>query len=268
MFKLLITAAAAYILVVAFMYVFQRRLMYLPNKAIGTPEQYGLIGFTELFTTTPDGISLQLWYRPADPGFPTVIYYHGNAYNIGNRSGIYGALAGKGFGVLAPSYRGFGKSTGRPSEQGLYTDARAAVAFLAEKHIPPERIILFGESMGTGVAVQMATEYNVGGIVLQAAYMSVVGRAAEIYRYIPVRRLIKDQYDSIGKIPNVKAPLLLCHGELDRTIPISHGKALFAAATSPKHSLFFPHISHNDFDSETISSHVLDFARKYNLIES
>jgi fermentation-respiration switch protein FrsA (DUF1100 family) len=262
-----LTLICLYTALVAGMYVFQRKLMYMPDKAIEAPEQYGLKGFRDLRTKTADGLSIQLWYRPATQGFPTIVYFHGNASNLANRSGIFSALTNVGFGLLAVSYRGYGKSEGEPSEAGLYADARAGIKFLAnDQRIPINQIMLYGESLGTGVAVQMATELPVAGLMLQAPYTSVVNRAAEIYFYVPVRLLIKDHYDSIGKIARVKAPLLIFHGMLDATIPLTHGKTLLDGANEPKHAFFFPSVGHTDFDSSLISVHVLDFARELKLI--
>jgi len=248
--------------------MFQRALLYLPDKSIGTPEQYGLSGFTENFIKTADDISIQTWYRPAKIGMPTVLYFHGNASHIGNRAGVFSALAGKGFGVLATSYRGYGKSDGKPSEEGLYADARAAVNYaLNDKKIPLEKIIIFGESLGTGVSVQMAGEYRVGGLVLQAPYTSISDRAAEIYWFIPVKLILMDDFDSIGKINRVRSPLLIFHGAHDLTIPIRHGKKLLAAANEPKEAVFFPEVGHNNFDSAEIANNVLKFAKKYGVVE-
>lgn len=256
-----------YVLILVYMALYQRKLMYLPDRNIEPPEFYGLQGFDDLRFRNTEGHSLQFWYKPALQGFPTIVYFHGNASHIGGRADILGALAKQGFGVAAVSYRGYGLSESTPSEKGIYEDARTALHYLdREYHIAPERIILFGESLGTGVAVQMATEFPIAGLVLQAAYTSVAGRAAEIYYFLPVRWLIHDRFDSIKKIHKVKAPLLLFHGERDNVIPVVHGKTLFEAATSPKQAFFFPHVLHNDFDSEMISSHVLAFAKEHNLI--
>ncbi len=267
MVTFLYIVAALYALILMGMYGFQRKLIYLPDKNIAAPEEYGLEGFRDLRTTAEDGLSVQLWYRPAVAGFPTICYFHGNASHLGDRAGILDALSRQGFGVLTVSYRGYGKSEGSPSEQGLYTDARAAIKFLTDsERLPLSRIMLYGESLGTGVAVQMATEFDVAALMLQAPYKSVAGRAAEIYFFIPVRLLIKDRFDSIDKIARVKAPLLIFHGDLDATIPVAHGKAMLAAATSRKRGIFFPQVSHNDFDSNLISSHVLDLAKEQGLI--
>lgn len=264
---LLIVIALIYTALVAGMYLFQRKLMYLPMQNIGVPEQYGLSGFSEDFVTTSDGVKVHLWYRPAATGFPTIVYFHGNAGHMGDRSALFAALVEKDFGLLALSYRGYGKSEGAPSEQGLYSDARAAISYLLNnKHVPLGKLILFGESLGTGVATQMATQYDISMLILQAPYRSVSGRAGEIYYFIPVKQLIKDKFQSIKKIARVKAPLLIFHGEQDDVIPVRHGKTMFEAATSPKRAHFMPGIKHNDFDSSVISAHVLDYAKEHRLV--
>lgn len=267
MFYIILFAAVAYLLLVACIYGLQRHLMYHTDTDIEPPEHYKLSGFSEYFVSTPDNQTIQFWYHPAAEGFPTVVYYHGNAYTLGDRADIYSNLTAKGFGLLAVSYRGYGKSTGSPSEQGLYIDARTALQYATDTlHIPLTHIILYGESLGTGVAVQMATEYNVAGLVLQSPYTSVEARAAEIYSFVPVEFLIKDKFYTINKIANVKAPLILFHGEKDDVIPVEHGRTVFAAATSQKEAYFFPNTGHNDFDNNVISEHLLHFAEKYKLI--
>lgn len=268
MFYLLVLGVTGYMAVLSYLYVNQRRLIYRPDTVIGPPSSYGLSGFEERFIRNDDS-PLQLWYHAQEPRMPLVVYFHGNASHMGNRAGIFQALQAQGFGVLALSYRGYGKSAGEPSEDGLYADARAAMDHAMQAlRVPAERIILFGESLGTGVAVQMASEYPVGALVLQAAYISVAQRAAELYPYIPVRRLIRDHYHSLSKMPRVQAPLLMFHGELDQTIPAAHGRQVFEAAAGPKQAFFFPQVSHNDFDSALISEHVSAFARAHHLIQN
>ncbi len=260
MINFIVVCAILYATLVVVMTVFQRKLLYHPDKHIGAAEQYGLVGFSEYFVKTADGISVQMWYKPAKAGEKTIIYYHGNASHIGNRAGIYSALAGEGFGVLALSYRGYGKSDGEPSEQGIYSDARSAINFLTEtQKIPLDKIILYGESLGSGVAVQMASEQKFAALVLQAPYTSVTNRAAEIYWFLPVRLMLRDHFESLNKISLVKSPVLIFHGELDATIPIEHGKQLLAAANEPKQAVFFADVEHNNFDSGVIADHVREF---------
>ncbi len=264
---LFFSIALLYAAMVIFLYRMQRHLIYHPQKPILPPAQYGLGEFSEHFIKTPDNETLQLWYREAYEGFPTIVYFHGNATNMSTRAAIYKSLSQLGFGVLALSYRGYGKSTGAPSETGLYNDARTALAFLLQqKHIPLWRVIVYGESLGTGVAVQIATEFDIASLILQAPYTSVAARAAEIYYYAPVNWLIKDSYNSLAKIAHIKGPLLLFHGEKDATIPIAHAKTLFDAAICVKEAVFFPAVGHNDFDSSVISEHVLNFTRTQNIL--
>lgn len=260
MMSLLYTLAGLYLLVLLGMFVFQRNIMYLPEKMSGQPADYGLSGFSESFIASADGTRLQIWQREAAAGRPTVIYFHGNAYNLANRAGIFHALAQQGFGVLALSYRGYGKSDGSPHEQGIYHDARAIIDYaLKEKRLAAGQIILFGESLGSGVAVQMANEYKLALTALQSPYISVATRAAEIYTFLPVQWLIQDRFDSIDKIASIKSPLIIFHGERDRTIPVTHGRALFDKATTPKQAHYFPEVDHNDFDPTAVSERLLAF---------
>ncbi len=267
MLNFIFIAVLAYGVLLGVLYGFQRKLMYHPATALGSPADYGLSGFTPLRLRAQDGTQLTLWYRKAEAGKPTVLYFHGNAGHIGDRAPMYRALAGHGFGVLALSYRGYGTSEGSPSEQGIYQDARAAIGYLTQQeHLAPGNIILYGESLGTGVAVQMATEFPIGLLALQAPYRSVVQRAAELYPYVPVSLLLKDRFDSLAKIGQVRAPLLLFHGLEDEVIPVAHGKAVFEAANEPKQAFFLPGVQHNDFDSATVCAHLLAYATSHHLL--
>jgi fermentation-respiration switch protein FrsA (DUF1100 family) len=268
MYKIIIAAAVVYFCVLAAMYLLQRRILFLPEKHILPPAEYGLEGFEESIGVASDGYDIQLWYKKAEAGMPTILYFHGNAANLANRAGTFKSFTDKGFGILALGYRGYGKSTGTPTERGLYRDARAAITYLQfEFGVPMNQIILYGESLGSGVAVHMAKEYRPAGVVLEAPYTSVANRAAEIYFFIPVHLLIKDKFDSLSKIANIRSPVLVIHGEKDATIPTSHGRAILAAAPEPKKGVFFAEKGHNDFDRDAISAHVLDFAKEHKLIK-
>jgi fermentation-respiration switch protein FrsA (DUF1100 family) len=267
MTNLVIFLIIAYVTVLVLMYSLQRMMLYHPSKRIEAPEAYGLEGFSEYFINAADGTRLQIWYRPAQAGFPTIAYFHGNADHMGGRAPLFSALTAKGFGLAALSYRGYGKSEGTPSEQGLYQDARAMIGFVESQGVAPNRIMLYGESLGTGIATQMAVEYPVAALALQSPYISVEDRASELYRFIPVKWLMKDKYRSIDKIGKIKATLILFHGEMDSIIPVSHGRRMLEAAPEPKKAYFLPQTSHNDFDSTLISEHVLDFARQHQLVK-
>lgn len=266
MLSLVLIAGGVYGGMLGYLYVQQRQLIYHPGRDIAPPTAYGLSGFTEYFTGA-DGAKLQLWVHPAQEGFPTIVYFHGNASHLGNRSDKLAALAARGFGIVGLSYRGYGKSDGTPSEAGLFEDARATLAFAQQElGVPLSRIALYGESLGSGVAVRMASEHDVAMLVLEAPYTSVASRAAEMYPYVPVKLLLKDHFDSLSHIAQVRCPLLIFHGELDDTIPVAHGRTLLGAAPEPKQGFFFPQVGHNDFDNALISEHVLAFAHKHGLV--
>jgi fermentation-respiration switch protein FrsA (DUF1100 family) len=256
----LIGLAFLYLLGLGWLWMIQQRLMYFPDRRMDAPEAYGLSGFEAVTLTAADGVRVTAWRHPAREGMPLVIYYHGNGGHLGYRKAIYDALAQAGFGVLALSYRGYGTSEGAPSEQGIYADARATLDYAMQTMgVPLERIILFGESLGTGVAVQMASERRVGGVALQSPYTSITKRAGEIYFFVPVSLLLRDRYDSLAKIRDVHSPLLILHGERDMIVPARMGRELLAAANEPKRGVFYPQIGHYDFDVQETVREVMKF---------
>ncbi len=232
--KAALLSVLAYAGLVLVMYFLQRGLQYFPQDKRLTPEAVGLSGVTVNLLDTPDGERIVTWYAAAKPGRPTILYFHGNAGEIGDRPKRFQYYAGCGFGVLYVSYRGYGGSTGSISETGLITDALTAYEWLTAQGVQPSKIALVGESLGTGVAVQLAAQKPVGAIVLEAPYTSTADIGAAIYWWLPVRHLMKDQFRSIEHVAAIKAPLLIIHGDTDALIPASHGRALFAAANEPK----------------------------------
>ena len=216
------------------MFLMQRQLQYFPTHADPSPAEAGLTGVTRQTLTTPDGETLVVWFAPAPPDRPTILYFHGNAGSIADRADRLAFYQSQGFGAAFLSYRGYGGSTGTPSEVGLMTDARAAYDWLIAQAIPPTRITLVGESLGTGVAVQLAAQAQVGAVVLEAPYTAAVDVAARVYPWLPVRLLMKDQFRSSAHIGKVTAPLLILHGTADTVIPFAFGQNLFAVANEPK----------------------------------
>lgn len=252
--------AALYLVVCLLMWAFQRNLQYFPQKAMQAPAAYGVADFSDLRLKTADGTRIQAWHKAAGTGRPTILYFHGNAGNLAGRAGYFRRLADAGFGVLALSYRGYGASEGSPSEEGFYQDARALIAYAkSDLSLAPDRLILYGESIGTGVAVQMATEVSPAALILQAPYSSITDLAADTYPWLPARLLLKDRFDSLSKIGRVTAPLLLFHGELDRVVPVHYGRQLFAAAREPKQAVYFPDVSHGDFSQDQLVQLILAF---------
>jgi uncharacterized protein len=236
----------------ALMYVFQRALMYFPDPARIPPAAAGLPQAKEVPLTSADGEKLIAWHAPPRGDKPVVIYFQGNAEGLAARVGRFTWLTADGTGLVALCYRGYGGSTGKPSETGLILDAEAAYEFVAA-HYPAKRIIVFGESLGTGVATALAAEREIGGLILDAPFTSIADVGAAAYPFAPVRWLIKDAFRSDERIVRVKVPLLVLHGERDRIVPIVFGEQLFALAREPKRMVRFPlggHVNLDDFGAE------------------
>ena len=166
-----------------------------------------------------------------------------------------------GYGVLLAEYRGYGGNPGGPSEQGFYADGRAYIDWL-KREKKPEKIVIYGESIGSGTAVQMATEYDVSGLVLETPFTSLVDIAAAQYFFVPVRYLLQDRFDNIGKITKVKAPKLVLHGLKDGTIPYASGRSLFDAAPEPKNFVDFPDGGHNNLYDFAAADYVIEFLNR------
>ena len=258
---------AIYLALLALLFLMQRSLLFVPNTQRPDLAEEGLEGAMQsVELVTADGLRLLAWYRPpaGNPG-TLLLYLHGNAGHIGHRGERVRPYLDAGFGVLLPEYRGFGGNPGRPSEAGFYSDARAALDFLAEQGIAAERIVLYGESLGTGVAVQMAVERDCAALVLEAPYTSVAAVAQSRYWMFPVRALVLDRFDSLSKIARVRCPVFIMHGERDRIIPIRYGRALFQAASEPKDARWFVEGNHTNFDEFGGPAAVLEFLRQHGL---
>jgi len=243
--KWIFIAAAGYAAFAALMYVVQRSLMYFPETARTAPAAAGLPQAQEVVLDTADGEKVIAWHVPPRGDARTVLYFHGNGGSLRLRADRFQRIAAAGVGLVALSYRGYGGSTGKPTEDGLINDARAAYAFAADRY---PRIALWGESLGTGVAVALAAEKPVTRMVLDAPYTSALDLARANHWYLPVRLLMKDQFRSDQRIARVKAPVLIMHGEVDQIIPIAHGERLFAMIPGPKQFVRFPGGYHVDLD--------------------
>ena len=236
----------AYAALVGGLYLFQRQLLYLPDKT--RPELLGLekLGVREVMLSTEDGLSLLSWYLPARPGRPVIAYFHGNGGHIGYRAQRLLRFAREGYGVLMPEYRGYGGNPGAPSETGFYADGRAALAFLDHEAIAATRLVLYGESLGSGVAVELAVRHEIAGLILEAPFTSVAEVAQCHFPFVPAARLVTDRFDSLSRIGRVRAPILVLHGEGDRVVPVRFGRALLDAAPGPKEGWFAPEAGHED----------------------
>lgn len=259
------TIAVAYALLVAAVYVFQRNLLYLPDRSVPDLHEAGVPDMRAVSLSTNDGLTLLAWYKEAAPGQPTLVYFSGNAGHIGHRGSKARPYLDAGMGVLLVGYRGYGANPGAPTEEGLYADGRAALDFLAAAGVAPAQTVLYGESIGTGVAVHLAAERAavapLGAVVLEAPYASIAAVAAKHYPFLPVRWMVKDRFESVSKIARVKAPVFFFHGEKDGTIPIRTARELFAAAAEPKESLWIAGAHHNDLYDYDAPAAVIAFLR-------
>lgn len=236
--RALVLAAGVYAALVGALFVFQRDLQYPAPQSIASAAEAGLAGFDDLVLEPEDGERLRAYFRPPEPGRALVIYFHGNAGSISQRAPRAGVLAEGGRGVLITSYRGYSGSSGFPTEDGLIADARAAYR-LAREHAPADRILLYGESLGTGVAVALAAEVEAGAVVLDAAFTSAADVARVRYPFVPIGLLMHDQFDSAARIGAVEEPVLLMHGTADAVTPFDQGRALYEAAREPKRFVAF-----------------------------
>jgi fermentation-respiration switch protein FrsA (DUF1100 family) len=259
-----LVAAILYTVVLAGLYTFQRRLLYVPDIAVPEPQGVELPDVTVLHIPTDDGLSLVSWYvPPPHPNGFTVLLLHGNAGNIANRTGRLRAMHQIGWGVLLLEYRGYGGNAGSPSEDGLTRDARAGLAELHRRGVAPNRILLWGESLGTGLAVRLAAENPVAAVLLDAPYTSIADAAQRQYPYVPVRLLLKDPFDSLSRIAQVKAPILVMQGSADRLVPPAMGRALMAAAKVPTELWVAEGAGHQDLGPYGAIEAAAAFVRKY-----
>jgi len=243
-----VVAVCLYVGLAAVVYLAQRSLMYFPDTVHTTPAAAGLPQAEEVSLTAADGVKVIAWHVAPRDGKPVILYFHGNGGALRYRVERFRKLTADGIGLVALEYRGYGGLSGSPSEQGLIADAEAAYAFAAARY-PTAQLVLWGESLGTGVAVALAAEKPVGRVILEAPFTSALAVGERHYWYLPVRLLMKDQFRSDERIGKVTAPLLIMHGVHDRTIPYAMGEQLFDLANKPKHIARFLDGGHDDLDA-------------------
>jgi fermentation-respiration switch protein FrsA (DUF1100 family) len=224
----------------------QQRLLYAPDTRRTSPQDAGLAGVEEREIAMPDGTRILTWWGAAQPGRPTLLYFHGNGGSLANRSERIAKYITQGYGVVMMTYRGFGGSTGRPSEKANVADAKFIYEAVRASGIPASQIVLYGESLGTGIAVQVAAEKEVAGLILDAPYTSIVDLAALHYPLLPARWLMTDRYETLRAARNVSSPTLIIHGEADHIIPVSMSADVAAALKGPVKRATFPGAGHSD----------------------
>ncbi len=254
-------AGLVYGLIVAGLYFGQRSLLYFPDRTVPDPAQYGVAyAMTTVRYDTEDGLALSAWYRPADrDDRATVVYFHGNGGHHGHRGPTVRYLWESGYGVLLAGYRGYGGNPGSPSETGLAADARAALRWLADQGVGSDCIVLYGESLGSGVAIRLGSETDVAAVLLESPFSSIADVGQAHYPVFPVRLLLRDRFDSTSRVADIGAPILVMHGDADRTVPIRFGRRLFEAAAEPKQAWWVPGGGHVDLHRYGAAGVVLEF---------
>jgi fermentation-respiration switch protein FrsA (DUF1100 family) len=246
LFNIALFLAVVYVIAVMALYFLQRRLIYHPDPTRYIPAYHGLTNVEEVTLNTSDGERIVAWRAPAKPGKPTLLYFHGNAGGLLTRSDRIQLFTDAGYGLFMPSYRGYSGSTGSPSEKAIVADAALAYNYLLKQGVPTKRIVIYGESLGTGVAVQVAAAHRVAAVVLDSPYTSLVDVAKGVYFFVPVDALMVDRFDSKSYISRVHAPLLIMHGEKDVVVSPKLSEKLFMAANEPKERVVIPEAGHSD----------------------
>lgn len=240
--QIVITSFLVYMASILITYVFQRQLIYFPAKNMPGRLAFNAGDMETVTLHTDDGVSLTSWYKPAEMAKPTLLILHGNAGHIGGRMPLARQFISKGYGIFLLEYRGYGGNQGQPSEQGFYRDGEAAMQFLKQRGIGIDKTVLYGESLGTGVATQLASKHAVCALVLQSPYTSL--RAVARYHYPWILMSPWDKFDSLARIRTNHVPLLILHGTQDQVIPYTEGLELYTQANEPKQWVALPNKGH------------------------
>jgi fermentation-respiration switch protein FrsA (DUF1100 family) len=245
---LALTWLAVIAAVLVLLWVTQRRLMYFPDGYVPAPREVGLAGVESVRFSTSDGLELAGWFVPAGAEAKgTVLVFNGNAGNRAYRAPLATALASHGLNVLLFDYRGYGGNPGAPTEAGLAADARAAREYLAgRRDVDAARLVYFGESLGTAVAIGLAAEHPPAALILRSPFTSMADIGAYHYPILPVRLLLRDRFASRDTIGRVRVPVLVIAGDRDEIVPLEHSRGLYDAAAAPKEFVLIQGASHND----------------------
>ncbi|RKX71533.1 alpha/beta hydrolase [candidate division WOR-3 bacterium] len=233
----LLAIAVIYLAIGVYLYFTQERLVYFPNfptRAITrTPEDIG-VQYEDVWITTEDGIRLHGWFIPGQSDRPVLLFCHGNAGNISHRLDAIRIFHELGVSVLIFDYRGYGQSGGSPSELGTYQDGEAVWEYLRRRGFSADQIIIYGRSLGGGIATELARRRNPAALILEATFTSIPDLGQKLYPYLPIRLFARIRYDNLKKLKGINVPVLIIHSQDDELVPIEHGKKLYAAAPEPK----------------------------------
>jgi fermentation-respiration switch protein FrsA (DUF1100 family) len=252
----LAVALACYLAALGYLFLFQRSYVFVPSGVLASPAESGFANAEAIKITVADGTELAGWYAKPSPGRPTLLYFHGNAGNMSGRAKRFRQALDSGFGLLAMSYRGYPGSGGLPSEAAFFSDSLEIFDWLAAK--TPD-IVIYGESLGTAVAVHVAAERPGRALVLEAPFTSALDLAHAAYPWVPVSLLMRDPFLSREGILHVEEPLLIIHGTADGVVPIAMGREMFALAHEPKKLAVIDGAAHSDLWDHGLWPLVLGF---------
>jgi uncharacterized protein len=244
--EIILWFVAVYALICVVVYFGNRLHMYFPDPTRTAPAEAGLDGVEEVEIVTNDGVTLVAWHAPTKKDKPTILYFHGNGANAANRALKIKTIRESGFGVFYLNNRGYGGSGGKPTEENNVTDAIAAYDYLTNLGEPADKIVAYGESLGSGQAVRLAAKRPIAAVVLEAPLTSTVDVARASYFWLPLGLLLTDKYNNEGNVRSVTAPVLVLHGEEDAVIPVEMGWRVYRAANEPKRIELFPQGMHSD----------------------
>ncbi len=248
-----------YFIILAYVYLFQRNLLYHPSINSYQSDKINF-DYEEIFIQNNEGIKLKAWLHEKDLiNKKTILFFHGNAGDLSNRNYKLNELAKFDVNFLILAYRGFSGNEGQPTEQGLYDDAKSALEWIKIKGVKEKNLILYGESLGTAVTIEVAQNKNLAGIILESPFTSMVELAQKYYPFLPAKFLLKDRYETVKKLKNISSPLLVLHGRLDTIVPFAMGEELFKQVNEPKFKYFID----NDDHMMRYDENLLDEIKKF-----
>lgn len=248
-----------YLVVITYTFFFQRTLLYHPSENTYQNDQKNF-DHQEVFIPTEDGLNLKAWFHKKNSSNnTTILYLHGNAGDLSNRIYKLNELSKLNVNFLLLAWRGFSGNEGSPTEQGLYIDAKSAVTWLSNRGIKESEIILYGESLGTGVAIETSRNKIFKGVILESPYTSMVDLGKIYYPYLPVRLLLRDKFETYKKISEVQSPILILHGKLDTIVPFYMGKKIYDLSNPPKYFYFVDNDDHMMRFDENLIQSIKDF---------
>ena len=262
--KILLFFILIYFFIIIFTYFFQRSLLYHPTENNYSEDKI-LVSIEKVSIKTNDNLKLLGWYKNNNLSkYKTVLFLHGNAGTLENRIHKINHFKKINVNFLLVAWRGFSGNKGKPTEKGLYEDARSAVKWLEEKGIRKNNIILYGESLGTGVVTEIAQNENFAGVILESPFTSMIDVGKDKYPFLPVKILLKDKYESDKKIKNIKSPVLIMHGKVDKIVPFHMGQTMYELANEPKYSYFSEYDDHMMEYNEKLLNELKKFIQSLN----